>query len=289
VQQGDPVRFGQQVSQLQPGVRIRMKMSKAHTSKIVLLIAFLFASLSATTAQASSVSSQATAPAFTLDATIEIVQQCADLVGYRVLTTGGAVDKYSITPQPTKGLIFNSTTGLLSGKPEVVTATTQYSITGTNTAGSATKFFTLTVAQPLATGLYPTCQVVVGTVGTPLTPTVKYYDMGITTEYNFTISPALPAGLKIDELTGVISGTPTAATYKENVVYTVRMDEEDNPETWFVTVTLTVYPKAPETTTTTTTIAPVVKKTTIVCTKGTLTKRVTAVNPKCPAGYKKKK
>jgi hypothetical protein len=70
------------------------------------------------------------------------------------------------------------------------------------------------------------------------------------------------------------------------------MDEEDNPETWFVTVTLTVYPKAPETTTTTTTtttIAPVAKKTTIVCTKGTLTKRVTAVNPKCPAGYKKKK
>ena len=126
-----------------------MKMSKAHTSKIVLLIAFLFASLSATTAQASSVSPLSTAPAFTLDSTIEIVQQCADLVGYRVLTTGGAFDKYSITPQPTKGLIFNSTTGLLSGKPEVVTATTQYSITGTNTAGSATKFFTLTVAQPL--------------------------------------------------------------------------------------------------------------------------------------------
>jgi hypothetical protein len=67
------------------------------------------------------------------------------------------------------------------------------------------------------------------------------------------------------------------------------MDEEDNPETWFVTVTLTINPKAPETTTTTTTIAPVVKKTTIVCTKGTLVKRVTAVNPKCPTGYKKKK
>ena len=30
------------------------------------------------------------------------------------------------------------------------------------------------------------------------------------------------------------------------------------------------------------------KKTTITCTKGKLTKKVTAVNPKCPAGYKKK-
>lgn len=170
---------------------------------------FLFGSLAATTTQASSVSSQATTPAFTLDATFEIVQQCADLVGYRVLTTGGAVDKFSISPEPPKGLIFSSTTGLLSGQPEVVTAKTLYMVTGTNTAGSLTQYFTLTVTQPTATGLYPTCQKVEGTVGTPLTPTTKYYDMGITTEFNFTISPALPAGLKIDELTGVISGTPT--------------------------------------------------------------------------------
>ena len=265
-----------------------MNSFKSAPSKLLLLIALFFTSFATTTVQATSVFSQATAPTFRLDATVEIVEQCASLVGYRIISTGGDVDKYSISPQPTKGLTFNSATGLLTGKPEVVTAATQYSITGTNTAGSATQHFTLTVAQPLATGLYPTCQVVVGTVGTPLTPTTKYYDMGITTEFNFTISPALPAGLRIDELTGVISGTPTIATYKENVVYTVRMDEEDNPETWFVTVTLTVYPKAPETTTTTT-ITPVVKKTKIVCVKGALTKRVTAINPKCPAGYKKKR
>jgi hypothetical protein len=30
------------------------------------------------------------------------------------------------------------------------------------------------------------------------------------------------------------------------------------------------------------------KKTTITCIKGKLVKKVTAVNPKCPAGYKKK-
>ena len=33
---------------------------------------------------------------------------------------------------------------------------------------------------------------------------------------------------------------------------------------------------------------PVAKKTTITCLKGKITKKVTAVNPKCPAGYKKK-
>ena len=34
--------------------------------------------------------------------------------------------------------------------------------------------------------------------------------------------------------------------------------------------------------------APVVKATTITCVKGKTTKKVTAVNPKCPTGYKKK-
>jgi hypothetical protein len=34
--------------------------------------------------------------------------------------------------------------------------------------------------------------------------------------------------------------------------------------------------------------AAAMKKTTITCVKGKLTKKVTAVNPKCPGGYKKK-
>jgi hypothetical protein len=34
--------------------------------------------------------------------------------------------------------------------------------------------------------------------------------------------------------------------------------------------------------------APVVKATTITCVKGKTIKKVTAVNPKCPTGYKKK-
>jgi hypothetical protein len=35
-------------------------------------------------------------------------------------------------------------------------------------------------------------------------------------------------------------------------------------------------------------VAPVIKKSTITCVKGKVTKKVTAVSPKCPAGYKKK-
>jgi hypothetical protein len=36
------------------------------------------------------------------------------------------------------------------------------------------------------------------------------------------------------------------------------------------------------------TVKPAAKKTTITCVKGKTSKKVTAVNPKCPAGYKKK-
>ncbi len=51
-----------------------------------------------------------------------------------------------------------------------------------------------------------------------------------------------------------------------------------------------VMSAAPVTTTTTTTTPPktVAKSTTITCVKGKLTKKVTGVNPKCPAGYTKK-
>jgi hypothetical protein len=102
----------------------------------------------------------------------------------------------------------------------------------------------------------------------------------------------LPAGLKIDELTGVISGTPTKETPAVDWVFTVIMDEEDQPNTYFATVTMTIYPVAATTTTTvaptTTTTVAVAKKTTIVCTKGSTIKRVTAISPKCPSGFKKK-
>ena len=247
----------------------------------------------------SSVSAE-TAPAFTLSATIESVALCESVVGYDIRTTGGAVTKYSISPALTKGLTFSSTTGKLSGKPEVVTSATMYAITGTNSAGSATQYFTLTVTQPAVVGIYPTCQVVTGSVGVAITPTVKYYDYGIPNEYRFSVTPSLPAGLTIDRFTGVISGTPTKETPAVDWVFTVIMDEDNTSNTYFATVTMTIYPVAATTTTTiapttTTTVAPtttttvaVAKKTTIVCTKGSTVKRVTALNPKCPAGYKKK-
>jgi hypothetical protein len=52
-----------------------------------------------------------------------------------------------------------------------------------------------------------------------------------------------------------------------------------------VTVAATPTPTPTPTVAKPTTVA---KKTTITCVNGKTTKKVTAVNPKCPSGYKKK-
>ena len=297
-----------------PFWRHEMSQIRNKARKLVAMVGLLSLAFVAVPLLSSPVSAE-TAPVFTLSTNIETVAQCASLVGYTMISTGGAVTSYAISPAAPKGLTFSTSTGLLSGKPEVVAASSVYSITGTNSAGSLIKTFTLTVTAPTAVGIYPTCQKVVGTVGVALAATTTYSDIGISNEYNFSISPALPTGLTMNDLTGVISGTPTQVTPTVDWVYTVRMDEEDTDLTFFATVTLTIYPAAATTTTvaattttttvkpTTTTIAPtttttvaptttttvaVAKKTTIVCTKGSTTKRVAALKPKCPSGYKKK-
>jgi hypothetical protein len=274
-----------------------MSQIRNSARKFVAMVGLLSLAVVLIPLSSSSVSAE-TAPAFTLSATVENVALCASVSGYDIRTTGGAVTKYTISPAVTKGLTFSSTTGKISGKPEVVTSATMYAITGTNSAGSATQYFTLTITQPTVVGIYPTCQIVTGSVGVAITPTVKYYDYGIPNEYRFSVTPSLPAGLTIDRFTGVISGTPTKETPAKDWEFTVIMDEDNTVNTYFATVTMTIYPVAPTTTTTvapttTTTIAPtttvaVAKKITIVCTKGSIVKRVTAVKPKCPAGYKKK-
>jgi hypothetical protein len=274
-----------------------MSQIRNSARKFVAMVGLLSLAVVLIPLSSSSVSAE-TAPAFTLSATVENVALCASVSGYDIRTTGGAVTKYTISPAVTKGLTFSSTTGKISGKPEVVTSATMYAITGTNSAGSATQYFTLTITQPTVVGIYPTCQIVTGSVGVAITPTVKYYDYGIPNEYRFSVTPSLPAGLTIDRFTGVISGTPTKETPAKDWEFTVIMDEDNTVNTYFATVTMTIYPVAPTTTTTvapttTTTIAPtttvaVAKKITIVCTKGSIVKRVTGFTPKCPAGYKKR-
>ena len=136
-------------------------------------------------------------------------------------TSGGTITSYSISPTLPAGLTLNTTTGVITGTPTVVSARTTYTIIGSNVTGSRTATIDILINDAAPVNFtYPTPPVYyLNTAISPLTPTSSGG-----TPSNYSISPALPAGLSFNTLTGVISGTPTAitgsATYVVCLLYT---------------------------------------------------------------------
>jgi hypothetical protein len=91
------------------------------------------------------------APAFTLSASAETKTVNTAITGYAISSTGGTIASYAISPAAPTGLIFNTTTGVLSGTPASTQSATTYTITATNASGTATQTFTLTVTPVVYT------------------------------------------------------------------------------------------------------------------------------------------
>jgi len=131
--------------------------------------------------------------------------------------TGGAATSWALaSPLPT-GLIFDPSTGRISGTSSALSSATAYTITATNTGGSSTPM-TLTIsvidtppviAYPLPTYIF--------TAGSPIPVLVPSNSGGAATSW--TISSPLPPGLLFDPNSGRISGTPTGPL--PSTVYTV--------------------------------------------------------------------
>ena len=154
-------------------------------------------------------------------------------------STGGAEDSYSITPALPAGLDLDTATGVISGTPAEVSAATDYTVTATNTGGSATVTVSITVNDVAPAELSYAANPAVYNVGMAISDNAPFSTGGAVDSYS--ITPALPAGLDLDTATGVISGTPEELSAVAD--YTVRATNTGGSAA--VTLRLTVNNAAP--------------------------------------------
>ncbi len=173
-------------------------------------------------------------------------------------STGGAPTLYSVSPALPAGLHLNALniapiiagTGVISGTPAAASPQTVYTVTASNPTGSTTATLTITVNTPDTSpaGLTYSTPAAVYAAGVAITPNVPSTSSGggKPTAYSvipiYSGGPAFPAGLTLDPVTGIITGTPPAAssaTASPAVAnYTVTASNSAGSTTAILTITL---------------------------------------------------
>nr|WP_315594967.1 kelch repeat-containing protein [uncultured Cupriavidus sp.] len=141
------------------------------------------------------------------------------IVADTVSNSGGAIAQCTVSPPLPPGLNLNPQDCTISGTPTGSTHATVYTITASNAAGSTTTRVEIEVKDvPIAPdGLDYLDRSIIYPINASITPNTPISTGGEITQYS--VSPALPAGLVFDSQTGVITGIPTAVT--ASAVYTV--------------------------------------------------------------------
>lgn len=132
---------------------------------------------------------------------------------------------YSINPALPAGLNFDTNTGVISGAATELWATTVHTITADYaTYADTTATVTITVNAPSFNGYIDKNEYLLGTANAMRNAPPLLVGIAPT---GFTIAPELPIGIAIDSVTGVISGTPAAASAQ--TTYTVTATYADFP------------------------------------------------------------
>ncbi|MDQ3002227.1 MAG: putative Ig domain-containing protein [Fibrobacterota bacterium] len=147
-------------------------------------------------------------------------------------TVSGIVDSFTISPALPSGLVLSKSTGAISGTPALVAASAKYTVTARNPAGASVAEVTLNVNGP-PSGFYYAVNPAVFYQGVDIDPDSATVSGAVE---SFTVSPALPAGLFLNQTTGTLTGKPLAAL--KATAYTVTARNAAGSPT--VTLTLTI-------------------------------------------------
>ena len=187
---------------------------------------------------------------------------------------------FVISPTLPAGLSINTATGVVSGTPTAYSVASNYTVTVSDGATSATA--TITIAVSGTATLSPGTQTVTGRVGAAITATTAFTSTGLGTRY-FSIAPALPAGLAFSSTTGVLSGTATAA--KAATTYVVTAADGTNYAIATMRLTITAVPVMTPATQSITGVVGTAITATTAFTASTVTGTKTfTVSPALPAG-----
>jgi hypothetical protein len=153
-------------------------------------------------------------------------------------TVSGTVTGYAVSPALPAGLGLSPSNGTISGTPTAVVSSANYAVTATNSTGATTTTIQVAVAPAAPSNLvYPktTITALVNSAFIPDQPTVT----GTVTGY--TTSPAFPAGLALDPVNGIVSGTPTAAAAA--ATYTITAANSTGSTTASIQITVWASPQ----------------------------------------------
>ncbi len=151
------------------------------------------------------------------------------------VVTSGAGVTYTLSPAAWNGLAFNATDRVLSGTPIAAMSATTFIYTATNSAGSDTKTFTITVnPRPVDVPVLPDVSAKTYFVNTEVREVLPVVTSGAGVAYSLT--PAAWNSLTFDPGTRTLRGTPAAVMSATTFTYTAENSAGSVEKTFTITV-----------------------------------------------------